>query len=159
MTALFCGVVQMLWSLECAILCDMHHMNAWIFVAGRRFISEGEYVEMTAITKEQSGSYECISSNDISPPDVRTVQVTVNCKSAVSPADMKESPVHSITLTRSFMIIISLVHSPHRSSGHFASSQHRDGCWTERSAAVWSISCSSCWLSVVQRRAPVRFLF
>lgn len=98
------------------------HKNAWMFLAGRRFISEGEYVEMTAITKEQSGSYECISSNDISPPDVRTVQVTVNCKSSVCPADMKEMPVHSITLTWSFMIIISLVHSPHRSSGHFASS-------------------------------------
>ncbi|KAM9456509.1 opioid-binding protein/cell adhesion molecule isoform 1-T1 [Clarias gariepinus] len=53
---------------------------------GRRFISEGEYVEMTAITKEQSGSYECISSNDISPPDVRTVQVTVNYPPVISQA-------------------------------------------------------------------------
>lgn len=35
---------------------------------------------LTAITKEQSGSYECIASNDNSSPDVRTVQVTVNCK-------------------------------------------------------------------------------
>ncbi|XP_027016681.1 opioid-binding protein/cell adhesion molecule isoform X1 [Tachysurus fulvidraco] len=50
----------------------------------RRFISEGEYFEMTAITKEQSGSYECISSNDISPPDVRTVQVTVNYPPVIS---------------------------------------------------------------------------
>ncbi|KAF4081996.1 hypothetical protein AMELA_G00146650 [Ameiurus melas] len=54
--------------------------------SGRRFISEGEYVEMTAITKEQSGSYECISSNDISPPDVRTVQVTVNYPPVISQA-------------------------------------------------------------------------
>ncbi|KAF5891180.1 opioid-binding protein/cell adhesion molecule-like isoform X1, partial [Clarias magur] len=52
----------------------------------RRFISEGEYVEMTAITKEQSGSYECISSNDISPADVRTVQVTVNYPPVISQA-------------------------------------------------------------------------
>ncbi|XP_017345423.1 opioid-binding protein/cell adhesion molecule isoform X2 [Ictalurus punctatus] len=55
-------------------------------VSGRRFISEGEYVEMTSITKEQSGSYECISSNDISPPDVRTVQVTVNYPPVISQA-------------------------------------------------------------------------
>lgn len=47
---------------------------------GNRIITEGEYVEMTGITKDMSGSYDCITSNDISPPDVRTVQVTVNCE-------------------------------------------------------------------------------
>ncbi|XP_072514262.1 opioid-binding protein/cell adhesion molecule isoform X1 [Salminus brasiliensis] len=60
---------------------------------GRRFVSEGEYVEMTAITKEQSGSYECISSNDISPPDVRTVQVTVNYPPVISRARSTGTPV------------------------------------------------------------------
>jgi len=43
-------------------------------------VTEGEHLALNAITKEQSGSYECIASNDISSPDVRTVQVTVNCK-------------------------------------------------------------------------------
>ncbi|KTG04386.1 hypothetical protein cypCar_00044964 [Cyprinus carpio] len=38
---------------------------------------------MTGITKDMSGSYDCITSNDISPPDVRTVQVTVNCPGAI----------------------------------------------------------------------------
>ncbi|XP_066506914.1 opioid-binding protein/cell adhesion molecule [Hoplias malabaricus] len=60
---------------------------------GRRFVSEGEYVEMTAITKEQSGSYECISSNDISPPDVRTVQVTVNYPPVIMNARSTGIPV------------------------------------------------------------------
>ncbi|KAK1800441.1 hypothetical protein P4O66_005677 [Electrophorus voltai] len=60
---------------------------------GQRFVSEGEYVEMTAITKEQSGSYECISSNDISPPDVRTVQVTVNYPPVISRARSTGTPV------------------------------------------------------------------
>uniref|UniRef100_A0AAR2JDL1 Ig-like domain-containing protein n=1 Tax=Pygocentrus nattereri TaxID=42514 RepID=A0AAR2JDL1_PYGNA len=60
---------------------------------GRRFVSEGEYVEMTAITREQSGSYECISSNDISPPDVRTVQVTVNYPPVISRARSSGTPV------------------------------------------------------------------
>lgn len=45
-----------------------------------QFVMEGEHLELRGITKEQSGSYECIASNDISNPDVRTVQVTVNCK-------------------------------------------------------------------------------
>lgn len=47
----------------------------------QKFVTEGQHLELTAITKEQSGSYECIASNDISSPDVRIVQVTVNCKS------------------------------------------------------------------------------
>lgn len=46
----------------------------------QKFVTEGQHLELTAITKEQSGSYECIASNDISSPDVRIVQVTVNCK-------------------------------------------------------------------------------
>ena len=45
-----------------------------------RFITEGEYVEITAITKEQSGVYECMSTNYVSAPDVKIVRVTVNCK-------------------------------------------------------------------------------
>ncbi|XP_050976620.1 opioid-binding protein/cell adhesion molecule isoform X1 [Labeo rohita] len=51
---------------------------------GSRIITEGEYVEMTGITKDMSGSYDCITSNDISPPDVRTVQVTVNYPPVIS---------------------------------------------------------------------------
>ncbi|KAL3971430.1 max-associated protein [Sarotherodon galilaeus] len=47
---------------------------------------EGEHLMLTAITKEQSGSYECIASNDISSPDVRTVQVTVNYPPFISKA-------------------------------------------------------------------------
>lgn len=47
---------------------------------GNKIITEGEYVEINGISKDMSGSYECITSNDISPPDVRTVQVTVNCE-------------------------------------------------------------------------------
>lgn len=43
-------------------------------------MSEGEYIEITAITKDQSGVYECSANNDISTPDVRTLQVTVNCE-------------------------------------------------------------------------------
>uniref|UniRef100_A0A3B4GDB8 Opioid-binding protein/cell adhesion molecule-like n=1 Tax=Pundamilia nyererei TaxID=303518 RepID=A0A3B4GDB8_9CICH len=51
-----------------------------------KFVTEGEHLMLTAITKEQSGSYECIASNDISSPDVRTVQVTVNYPPFISKA-------------------------------------------------------------------------
>uniref|UniRef100_A0AAY4B2X1 Ig-like domain-containing protein n=1 Tax=Denticeps clupeoides TaxID=299321 RepID=A0AAY4B2X1_9TELE len=50
------------------------------------FVTEGEYVEITSITKEQSGEYECISSNDVSAPDVRMLQVTVNYPPFISKA-------------------------------------------------------------------------
>ncbi|XP_053547481.1 neurotrimin isoform X1 [Bombina bombina] len=42
------------------------------------FVSEDEYLEITGITREQSGQYECSAANDVSAPDVRRVQVTVN---------------------------------------------------------------------------------
>ncbi|XP_031428041.1 opioid-binding protein/cell adhesion molecule isoform X2 [Clupea harengus] len=51
-----------------------------------RFITEGEYVEITAITKEQSGVYECMSTNYVSAPDVKIVRVTVNYPPVISRA-------------------------------------------------------------------------
>lgn len=61
----------------CPSFCIVHFVPA----GPHKFVTEGEHMELKAITKEQSGSYECIASNDISSPDVRNVQVTVNCKS------------------------------------------------------------------------------
>ncbi|XP_077447879.1 opioid-binding protein/cell adhesion molecule isoform X1 [Stigmatopora argus] len=50
------------------------------------FVTEGEHLKIAAITKDHSGSYECIASNDISPPDVRTVQVAVHYAPLISKA-------------------------------------------------------------------------
>uniref|UniRef100_A0A8C2ZIE1 Opioid binding protein/cell adhesion molecule-like n=1 Tax=Cyclopterus lumpus TaxID=8103 RepID=A0A8C2ZIE1_CYCLU len=50
-------------------------------------------LDLSSITKEQSGSYECIASNDISSPDVRTVQVTVNYPPFISKARSTGTPV------------------------------------------------------------------
>lgn len=44
------------------------------------FTSEGEYLEITGITREQAGEYKCITDNGIASPDSRTVLVTVNCE-------------------------------------------------------------------------------
>uniref|UniRef100_A0A8C2ZHY5 Opioid binding protein/cell adhesion molecule-like n=1 Tax=Cyclopterus lumpus TaxID=8103 RepID=A0A8C2ZHY5_CYCLU len=62
-------------------------------VGTHKFVTEGEHLALTAITKEQSGSYECIASNDISSPDVRTVQVTVNYPPFISKARSTGTPV------------------------------------------------------------------
>uniref|UniRef100_A0A8D0HB96 Opioid binding protein/cell adhesion molecule like n=1 Tax=Sphenodon punctatus TaxID=8508 RepID=A0A8D0HB96_SPHPU len=44
----------------------------------QQFVSDDEYLEITGITKEQSGEYECSAVNDVAAPDVRRVKVTVN---------------------------------------------------------------------------------
>lgn len=68
--------LQIRFELLCLLFCIVRFLPA----GTHKFVTEGEHMELKAITKEQSGSYECIASNDISSPDVRTVQVTVNCK-------------------------------------------------------------------------------
>uniref|UniRef100_A0A3Q2ZH76 Opioid binding protein/cell adhesion molecule-like n=2 Tax=Kryptolebias marmoratus TaxID=37003 RepID=A0A3Q2ZH76_KRYMA len=45
------------------------------------------------MTKEQSGTYECIASNDISNPDIRRARVTVNYPPFISKARSTGTPV------------------------------------------------------------------
>lgn len=40
----------------------------------------GEYLNITGITRDQAGDYECSALNDIASPDTKTVKVTVNCE-------------------------------------------------------------------------------
>ncbi|XDV35680.1 hypothetical protein PO909_005577, partial [Leuciscus waleckii] len=40
----------------------------------------GEYLNITGITRDQAGDYECGAENDIASPDTKTVRVTVNCE-------------------------------------------------------------------------------
>ncbi|XP_059913150.1 opioid-binding protein/cell adhesion molecule isoform X1 [Gadus macrocephalus] len=58
-----------------------------------KFVMDGEHLELRGITKEQSGSYECMASNDISTPDTRTVQVVVNYPPSISKARTTGTPV------------------------------------------------------------------
>lgn len=43
-------------------------------------VSEGEYLDITEIKRQQAEDYECITNNGVAPPDQRKVKVTVNCK-------------------------------------------------------------------------------
>ncbi|KAJ8368322.1 hypothetical protein SKAU_G00083500 [Synaphobranchus kaupii] len=65
-----------------------HHLTR-----GHKVMNEGEYIEITAITKEQSGVYECSANNDVSAPDVRTVHVTVNYPPYILNARSTGTPV------------------------------------------------------------------
>ncbi|XP_042199898.1 opioid-binding protein/cell adhesion molecule isoform X6 [Callorhinchus milii] len=49
-----------------------------VIVQVRGFASEDEYLEITGISKEQAGDYECQAVNEVSSPDVRKVQIIVN---------------------------------------------------------------------------------
>ncbi|KAM4547135.1 opioid-binding protein/cell adhesion molecule [Fundulus diaphanus] len=60
---------------------------------GHKFVTEGEHLELISITKDQSGTYECIASNDISSSDIRRVQVTVNYPPFISKARSTGTPV------------------------------------------------------------------
>ena len=39
-----------------------------------------EYLDITGIMRNQAGRYECKASNHVSTPDVKYVNVVVNCK-------------------------------------------------------------------------------
>ncbi|XP_038669998.1 igLON family member 5-like isoform X1 [Scyliorhinus canicula] len=41
-------------------------------------INDGEYLEITAIKRQDAGDYECVTSNGLSNPDTRKVRITVN---------------------------------------------------------------------------------
>ncbi|XP_028931116.1 opioid-binding protein/cell adhesion molecule [Ornithorhynchus anatinus] len=55
-------------------------------IKGRGFVSEDEYLEISGITREQSGEYECSALNDVAAPDVRRVKITVNYPPYISNA-------------------------------------------------------------------------
>ncbi|KAM3923347.1 opioid-binding protein/cell adhesion molecule homolog isoform 1-T1 [Leptodactylus fuscus] len=52
----------------------------WKHYSGKshRFVSDDEYVEITGITREQSGQYECSAANEVAAPAMSRVMVTVN---------------------------------------------------------------------------------
>uniref|UniRef100_A0A9J8BLY4 Neuronal growth regulator 1 n=1 Tax=Cyprinus carpio carpio TaxID=630221 RepID=A0A9J8BLY4_CYPCA len=48
-----------------------------------RKYESGEYLNITGITRDQAGDYECAAENDIASPDTKTVRVTVNFPPAI----------------------------------------------------------------------------
>ncbi|XP_044848039.1 igLON family member 5 isoform X2 [Mauremys mutica] len=64
------------------------------------FTSEGEYLEITEINRQQAGEYECITANDVSVPDSKRVLITVNYPPTIK--DVKDAfpPVGKPALLR-----------------------------------------------------------
>uniref|UniRef100_A0A670IIT0 IgLON family member 5 n=1 Tax=Podarcis muralis TaxID=64176 RepID=A0A670IIT0_PODMU len=55
------------------------------------FTSEGEYLEITEINRQQAGEYECITVNGVSTPDSKRVLITVNYPPTIT--DVKDSRI------------------------------------------------------------------
>uniref|UniRef100_A0A671Y4X2 IgLON family member 5 n=1 Tax=Sparus aurata TaxID=8175 RepID=A0A671Y4X2_SPAAU len=55
-------------------------------------VSEGEFLDITEIKRQQAEDYECITNNGVAPPDQRKVKVTVNFPPMIT--DMKNMPAH-----------------------------------------------------------------
>ena len=72
----------------CVSVCVLCLYSLWtqckyfasIFLFPARKYDSGEYLNITGITRDQAGDYECSALNDIASPDTKTVKVTVNCK-------------------------------------------------------------------------------
>lgn len=69
----------------------------FFFVTPARKYDNGEYLNITSITRDQAGDYECSALNDIASPDTKTVKVTVNCEYVYvssSPSNVLFSRLH-----------------------------------------------------------------
>ncbi|XP_077105464.1 opioid-binding protein/cell adhesion molecule-like isoform X1 [Ranitomeya variabilis] len=63
----------------CSVQTDNHPRTSRVhlIVQAFRFVSDDEYLEITGITREQSGEYECSAANEVAVPAWRRVTVTV----------------------------------------------------------------------------------
>ncbi|XP_006037830.2 igLON family member 5 [Alligator sinensis] len=64
------------------------------------FTSEGEYLEITGITREQAGEYKCITDNGVASSDSRTVLVTVNYPPVISETKNLNPPLGKSAILR-----------------------------------------------------------
>lgn len=60
------------------LICRVTHDMCLLSPDG--LVSEGEFLDITEIKRQQAEDYECITNNGVAPPDQRKVKVTVNCK-------------------------------------------------------------------------------
>lgn len=57
-------------------------LSAFLFLFPAKKYDSGEHLNITGISRDQAGDYECSALNDIASPDTKIVKVTVNCKYA-----------------------------------------------------------------------------
>uniref|UniRef100_A0A3Q2P0K2 IgLON family member 5 n=1 Tax=Fundulus heteroclitus TaxID=8078 RepID=A0A3Q2P0K2_FUNHE len=55
-------------------------------------VSDGEFLDIATIRRDQAEDYECITHNGVAPPDQQKVRITVNYPPMIT--DMKNLPVN-----------------------------------------------------------------
>ncbi|XP_073808938.1 neuronal growth regulator 1 isoform X2 [Danio rerio] len=71
-------------SLICAASGKPEPKISWRHISpSARKYESGEYLNITGISRDQAGDYECGAENDIASPDTKTVRVTVNFPPAI----------------------------------------------------------------------------
>lgn len=62
-----------------------NNVNAWSsFFSAQNVVSEDEYLEIPAISRQKAGTYECTAANEVST-DVQATELIVNCKITLLP--------------------------------------------------------------------------
>ncbi|KAF7236532.1 IgLON family member 5 [Varanus komodoensis] len=64
------------------------------------FTSEGEYLEITDINRQQAGEYECITENGVLVPDRKHVLITVNYPPTITDVKDSHPPIGKMALLR-----------------------------------------------------------
>nr|XP_033774317.1 opioid-binding protein/cell adhesion molecule [Geotrypetes seraphini] len=66
--------------LQCLAIGRPEPSVTWRHLSGkpRGLVGDDEYLEISAITREQSGHYECSAANEVAAPDIRRVKIVVN---------------------------------------------------------------------------------
>uniref|UniRef100_A0A8D2JIC7 IgLON family member 5 n=1 Tax=Varanus komodoensis TaxID=61221 RepID=A0A8D2JIC7_VARKO len=67
---------------------------------GDGFTSEGEYLEITDINRQQAGEYECITENGVLVPDRKHVLITVNYPPTITDVKDSHPPIGKMALLR-----------------------------------------------------------
>ncbi|KAG9337141.1 hypothetical protein JZ751_029732 [Albula glossodonta] len=69
-----------------ALFIETERVSDW----GNGLMSEGEFLDITEIRRQQAQDFECITNNGVAPPDTRRVKVTVNYAPMIT--DVKNMP-------------------------------------------------------------------
>ncbi|XP_041427629.1 igLON family member 5-like isoform X2 [Xenopus laevis] len=86
-------------NLQCLAVGKPEPTITWQQIA-EGFSSEGELLEITEINRQQAGDYECVTSNGVSIPDTKKVQITVNYPPYSINAKSAQSPVGKSAVLR-----------------------------------------------------------
>ncbi|XP_075462438.1 igLON family member 5 isoform X2 [Ascaphus truei] len=64
------------------------------------FTSDGEFLEITEINRQQAGEYECVTTNGVSIPESKKVLITVNYPPFITDVKNAQSPLGKTAVLR-----------------------------------------------------------